>query len=87
MLLEIDVPTLKRQQLENIADQMGAALREAEPAIRYSGRGVVGDAARVRLIDAADLSRARTALRAIARSTSTNDSDRYFDLRRRRRMG
>lgn len=74
LLLEVDTNTLRRQQLENIADQMANALREAEPAIRYTGRGVVGDAARVRLIDPADMTRARQVLRPISRST-TNGSE------------
>jgi len=65
LLLEVDVPTLRRAQLENIADSMGAALRDASPTIRFSGRGVVGETARVRLLDAADAPRAMTALRAI----------------------
>jgi|CXWL01.1.fsa_nt_gi protein-export membrane protein SecD len=71
LMLEVDVPTLRRQQLENIADQMAAALREAEPSIRYTGRGVVGDAARLRLVDPADLPRARTLMRSVGRSTQT----------------
>lgn len=70
LLLEVDVATLRHQQLDNYADQMASALREAEPAIRYTGRGVVGDAARVRLVDAADLTRARQVLRPIAQSTT-----------------
>ena len=74
LLLEVDTTTLQRQQLENIADQMGAALRDAEPAILFSGRGVVGDAARIRVTNPADLERARRALRELARSpTSQND--------------
>jgi protein-export membrane protein SecD len=68
LLLEVDVETLRQQQLENVADQMGTALAAAEPQIRRTGRGVVGDAARVRLVDPADMPRARTALRDIARS-------------------
>src|SRR5688572_85790 len=52
LLLEVDTVTLRRQQLDNIADQMATALRDADPAIRYTGRGVVGEAARVRLLDA-----------------------------------
>ena len=54
LLLEVDTATLQRQQLDNIADQMGVALREAQPAIRFTGRGVVGEAARVR-VDPADI--------------------------------
>jgi len=76
LLLEIDVATLQRQQLDNIADQMASALREAE--IRYTGRGVVGDAARVRLIDPAQAQAAMRALAPIARSpTGGND---IYDL-------
>lgn len=70
LLLEVDVATLQRQQLDNIADQMASALRDAEPAIRYTGRGVVGDAARVRLIDEADRERALRALRDVVRPPS-----------------
>jgi preprotein translocase subunit SecD len=65
LLLEIDVPTLRHQQLENIADSMGQALRDAEPAIRYTGRGVVADVARVRLVNEADADRALAALRPL----------------------
>jgi protein-export membrane protein SecD len=75
LLLEVDTATLRRQQLENIADQMANALRGAEPAIRYTGRGVVGDAARVRLINVQDLTRARQALRPLARNTTGNGGD------------
>ena len=74
LLLEIDTVTLRRQQLDNIADQMARALRDAEPAIRYTGRGVVGDAARVRLVDPSDLTRAKEVLRPLARDT-TNGQD------------
>jgi len=68
LLLEVDVNALRRAHLDDVADQMAGALRDAEPRIRYTGRGVVGDAARVRLVDAADMERARQALRVIARS-------------------
>ncbi|MBY0566831.1 MAG: protein translocase subunit SecD [Hyphomonadaceae bacterium] len=68
LLLEVDVEELRRQQLENTADQMAAALRDAEPRISYTGRGVVGDAARVRLVNPAqDMERARELMRTLAR--------------------
>ncbi len=70
LLLEVDVSTLQRQQLDNIADQMATALREATPQIRYTGRGVVGDAGRVRLIDPTQMEAARAAIRQIALSPS-----------------
>jgi protein-export membrane protein SecD len=71
LLLEVDTATLRRNQLDNIADQMATALRDAEPAIRYTGRGVVGDAARVRLIDPTQAERAMTALRPITLSNTS----------------
>jgi preprotein translocase subunit SecD len=74
LLLEIDTATLQHQQLDNFADQMAVALRDAEPAIRYTGRGVVGDAARVRLTDPTQMEAARRALRPLAQS-STGGND------------
>ncbi|ANP44732.1 protein translocase subunit SecD [Candidatus Viadribacter manganicus] len=74
LLLEVDTETLHRNQLDNIAEQMASTLREAEPAIRYTGRGVVGDAARVRLIDPTEMRRALEVLRPISRS-STNGNE------------
>ncbi len=74
LLLEVDVATLRRQQLENIADQMAAELRDATPSIRYTGRGVVADAARVRLVNPAEMARARQQLRTIARSTTSGNA-------------
>ncbi len=73
LLLEVDVETLRSQQLDNIADQMATALREAEPQIRYTGRGVVGDAARVRVIDPAQIERALAALDPLASSPTGGD--------------
>ena len=66
LLLEVDVPTLKKQQLDTIAEQLGNALRRAEPTIRYTGRGVVGDAAHVRLVDTNEMQRAMQALRPLS---------------------
>jgi protein-export membrane protein SecD len=80
LLLEVDTTSLQRQQLENIADQMGAALRDAEPAIQFGGRGVVADAARVRVTNPMDVERARRALRELARSpTSQNEILTFTD--------
>ena len=73
LLLEVDVATLRRNQLDNIADQMAAALRGADPQIRYTGRGVIGDAARLRLNDIADMERARQVLRPLAQSATGGD--------------
>jgi preprotein translocase subunit SecD len=73
LLLEVDVATLRRQQLDNLADSMATALRDAEPRIGYTGRGVVGDAARVRLTDPAQADAARRALRELSLSTTTGN--------------
>ncbi|MGE0741836.1 MAG: protein translocase subunit SecD [Hyphomonadaceae bacterium] len=71
LLLEIDVETMRRQQLDNIADQMAAELRTAE--IRYTGRGVVADAARVRLVDPTQMEAALRALRVLSRNPTGGD--------------
>lgn len=54
----------------SLADQMGEELRRVDPAIRYSGRGVLSDAARVRLLDAGDTARALERVRGLERSDS-----------------
>ena len=88
LILEIDAEVLRRQQLENVVDQMAAALREAAPPIRYSGRGVLNDAARVKLANTVDLPRAREALRGLHaadadgdRLTLTEAADGYIEAR------
>lgn len=70
LLLEIDTAALQAQQLDNVADQMASALRDADPQIRYTGRGVVGDAARVRLLDPTQMEAARRVLRPLSLSTA-----------------
>jgi protein-export membrane protein SecD len=64
LIYAVDADRLRQAQLERVADQMGSALRRA--SIRYAGRGVVGDAARVRLVDPRQLAQARIALNTIA---------------------
>jgi protein-export membrane protein SecD len=68
LVLEIDTVALHNQQLDNVADRMASELRNVSPSIRYSGRGVVGDTARVQLVETADLPRARETLRGLASS-------------------
>ena len=63
--LQVDTEDLRQQLLENAADSMGQALADASPAIRFTGRGVVADAARVRVIDEADMDRAMEAMRPL----------------------
>jgi protein-export membrane protein SecD len=78
LLLEVDTATLRRQQLDNIADQMAGQLRDAEPVIRYTGRGVVGDAARIRLVDPADMERAMRLIRTLGLSQTTGNATMTF---------
>ncbi|WP_395647955.1 protein translocase subunit SecD [Terricaulis sp.] len=78
LLLEVDTTELKRQQLDNLADQMWAALREAEPTIHVAGRGVVGDAARVRVVEAGDMARAITALRPLTHDQTNGQESVVF---------
>jgi protein-export membrane protein SecD len=51
LLLEVDTTAMRHQQLDNLAEQMASTLRDATPRILYTGRGVVGDNARVTLVD------------------------------------
>ncbi len=55
LLLEVDTTAMRHQQLDNLAEQMASTLREATPRILYTGRGVSGDAARVTLVDPAQM--------------------------------
>ncbi|MBL8550285.1 MAG: protein translocase subunit SecD [Hyphomonadaceae bacterium] len=71
LLLEVDVATLRRQRLEQISDNLGTALRDATPRIAYSGRGVSGDAARIRVLNEADMPRALAAARALVNPVNT----------------
>lgn len=73
LLLEIDSADVLQRQLDNTADQMAAALQAASPRIRYTGRGVVDGAARVRLVDIADRDRAMQALRPLAQNPAGGD--------------
>lgn len=59
---EIDSDALQQRALDDLADTMAQTLQTASPAIRYSGRGVENDAARIQLVDAADMPRALEAL-------------------------
>lgn len=73
LVLELDTGAVIRDQLERASENMASALRDASPSIRYAGRGVLGDAARIRLVDPADLPRAREALRPLANGLVLSD--------------
>jgi len=80
LVLAIDTARLRDQQLQNVADQMMAELREANPAILYSRRDVVGEAARVQPTDRADLQRALATLRSLATDPETNEDTLTFSV-------
>ncbi|MES1202060.1 MAG: protein translocase subunit SecD, partial [Pseudomonadota bacterium] len=65
LLLQVDTDALHRQELDRIADSMAQALGRATPRIVATGRGVVGDAARIRAVNPADTPRALQELRSI----------------------
>jgi preprotein translocase subunit SecD len=62
LLYQVDVAALEKQQLDTVVDDMARVLREAEPRISYSGRGVSQGAARLRLVNPEDGARAMAAL-------------------------
>ncbi len=64
LLLEVDIAELKRLQLEATVDDMARTLREATPRIVPTGRGVQGDAARLRTANPVDTPRALKELEA-----------------------
>jgi preprotein translocase subunit SecD len=75
LVLELDTSAVIRDQLERASENMASALRDASPSIRYAGRGVLGDAARIRLVDPADLPRAREALQPLATTLVLTDDE------------
>lgn len=75
LVLELDTSAVIRDQLERASESMASALRDASPSIRYNGRGVLGDAARIQLVDPADLPRAREALRLLATTLVLTDDE------------
>jgi preprotein translocase subunit SecD len=56
--LEVDTASLDKQHLETVSDDMGRVLRDAKPKIFVTGRGVLGDAARIRMVKPEDSERA-----------------------------
>lgn len=75
LVLELDTSAIIRDQLERASESMASALRDASPSIRYNGRGVLGDAARIQLVDPADLPRAREALQPLATTLVLRDQE------------
>jgi len=72
LLLQVDHNALRAERLEALADDMADALRVS--SIRISGHGVLGDAARVQLTDAADGGRALQALSSMPSAASVQFS-------------
>lgn len=82
MLLEIDTSVVANERLATTSDDMAAALRGATPAIRYNGRGVANNAARITLVDPAEGARALQVLQAMAPDlTFTHDGDGVIESR------
>ncbi|MFT3726484.1 MAG: protein translocase subunit SecD [Terricaulis sp.] len=73
LLLEIDTTGLQRGQMDSLRQQIGSALREAQPPILRSAPVVAGGEVTTKLNNPADLSRAMQTLRPIARNPDGGD--------------
>lgn len=62
VVVEVDVQAFSHHKLEERAEAMAEQLRQASPPIRFSGHGVLGDAARIRPMNADERARARALL-------------------------
>ncbi len=65
LLYEVDLVALQKERLETEVDNMARALSEVRPAIRHTGRGVSGDAARLKPLEASDQQRALDAIKKL----------------------
>jgi protein-export membrane protein SecD len=65
MLLEANLQALQKERLDSEADNMAKTLQDQRPRIGYTGRGVLGDAARLKVLNDADQARAFEALRKV----------------------
>jgi preprotein translocase subunit SecD len=64
LLMEVDIDTVVKERLDAVVDGVRTAFREED--IGYTDLGVVGDAVRVQLRDAADIERAQPVLQDLA---------------------
>lgn len=81
LVLEVDAASLSQARLEAVSDDMGDAMRQASPAIYYTGRGVRDGAARLQLVSPADAERAVTALAALQGVAVTKAADNVIEAR------
>lgn len=72
LLLEVDTESLMAERLENLAEDMGRVLQEAEPRIQFTGRSVLDGAARLRVLDPAQQDRAVEEIRSLAQPVNPN---------------
>jgi protein-export membrane protein SecD len=80
LLLEVDSKNLYKDKLENTVDEMARALADAKPRIGYTGRAVVGDAARIKVLDPADQERALALIRKIPQPLQSASGGGGMDL-------
>ncbi len=66
LLLEVDDQSLFNERLENLAEDMGRVLGEAEPRIQFTGRGVVDGYARLRVLSPEQQAEALREIRGLA---------------------
>lgn len=65
MLLEANLQALQKERLESELDNMAKTLQDQRPRIGYTGRGVSGDAARLKVLNDSDQSRAVEVLKKV----------------------
>lgn len=65
LMFQVEGEAVFQRRLETLADDMGKALQE-NPRIAFSGRGVQGDVARIRVSDPAQLATALERVRALS---------------------
>lgn len=81
LVLEVDAGSLSQARLDALSEDMANAMRQASPAISYTGRGVRDDAARLQLLSAADADRAAAALGALQGVALTRGPNNVIEAR------
>jgi SecD/SecF fusion protein len=78
MMLQVDTQSLRRQRLEQVADSMTSALREARPRIDAAAASAssTGDVARIRIANPSETNRALALLRQTVGQSAGGESDR-----------
>jgi preprotein translocase subunit SecD len=80
LLLEVDVDAVVAERLETEVENMAVILRDAKPRIGYTGRAVVGDAARLRPLNPEDQTRALDLIRKAVQDATPPGADAEVEV-------